>query len=84
MDNVGDSLRRLSTHGNDGNVTSVGWQVTLCDPICDMWVPVAVWQVRLRTATSVILAYLLGPYRKYNSMDTNRANVLVGEDVAGM
>ena len=27
--------------GKGGNVTSVGWQVTLCDP---MWVPVALWQ----------------------------------------
>jgi len=29
-----------------GNVTSAGWQVTLCDPVWHvmMWVPVAVWQ----------------------------------------
>ena len=40
------------------NVTSVGWQVTPCDPIWHMGFPVAVWQVRLRTAISVCLTLL--------------------------
>jgi len=34
--------------GRGGNVSSAGWHVTLCG----MWVPGAVWQVRLRIAIS--------------------------------
>ena len=51
-----ESLNRApaSVGGKGGNVTSVGWQVTLRDPIRHVSSrSVAVWQVRLRTAISV-------------------------------
>ena len=38
-----------------GNVASVGWQVTLCDPVWHVSSR-SVWQVRLRTAISVYFA----------------------------
>ena len=48
--------RRLSTKG--GNVTSAGWQVTLCDP---MWhVSSRSGVATLRTAIHLLLTYLLG------------------------
>jgi len=44
--------------GKGGNVTSAGWQVTLCDP---MWhvSPVAVWQLCELLYTCYLLTYLL-------------------------
>jgi len=41
-----------------GNVTSAGWQVTLCDPI-GMRVPAAAWQPCELLYTCYLLTYLL-------------------------
>jgi len=53
-------VAKLSTSfgwGKGWNVTSAGWQVTLCDPI---WhVAVALWQLCQRTAISMLLYFTL-------------------------
>ena len=53
------SLNRVpaSAGGKGGNVTSAGWQVTLCDT-CGMRVPVAVWQPCELLYTCYLLTYL--------------------------
>ena len=51
------SLRGRFRWGKGGNVTSAGWQVTLCDP---MWhVSSRSGVATLRTAIHLLLTYLL-------------------------
>jgi len=61
MEALEDNQRQLEPHTLGRNVTSAGWQVTLCDPI---------WHVSsrsgvatLRTAIHLLLTYLLTLYR---------------------
>ena len=55
---VDKSSTNLPGWGESGAVTSVGWQITLCDPI-DKWRPVALRWISRRTIRSFTFLYLL-------------------------
>jgi len=50
-------IKRIKGTGKGGNVTSAGWQVTLCDPIWHVSSHSSV--ATLRTAIHLLLTYLL-------------------------
>ena len=60
------SLRGRFGWCKGGNVTSAGWQVTLCDPMWHVSSPAAVWQ----PCKLLYTCYLLTP-REAGSVDNN-------------
>ena len=53
---VDQSSTNLPGWGEGGAVTSVGWQITLCDPI-DKWRPVVLRRILLRTVCSFTFTF---------------------------